>query len=369
MKPVHHEVRAALLRRIQDLDLDTRLPSDRDLAREFNVASLTINRVMIDLERDGYVERRARKGTYLASHARVVASSDEHRGGNNGVVVFAYPNWFSFHYWRHVRMAEELAVKRGQRLVEYKLNPDSTPERLLEFLGRQADLIGVLMLTVPGSTTPAMLDAFSALGKPVVLLATEIEVVAHRGVYAFDTDWVAAGRQIADHFIAAGHRRLAWLNCEPGRDDRLARGMRDALKAHGLRGSDLTTYGLGTQPWTDARSVGRNLAVRLLDDGIATAAFVDSLAGAKGALRALWERGLRCPEHLSLIVAGSQNGEEDYTTPALTSLDGDWDAEMRWAFAALEERPEISAATWRAPATLVERESVLRRASVPVSSS
>lgn len=356
MKPVHQEVRAAVLRRIQGLSLETRLPSDRELAREFNVAFLTINRVMNDLEREGYVERRARKGTWLASHERSVQTSDEHRGGGNGVVVFAYPNWFSHPIWQHLRLAEALAVKGGLRLVEYKLNPDSTPARLLDFAARQEGLAGVLLLPVPNC---ADLPALAALGRPVVLLSSEVAVDGHPGLHAFDTDWSAAGRLVAARLLDAGHRRLAWINCEPGRDERLVRGMRHELKQRGLRPSDLTTYALGAGAWSDARANALVLTRRLLDEGVASAAFVDSLAGAAGVLRALWERDRRCPEHLSLIAAGDQSGAEGYCTPALTTLDSDWDAEMQRAFAVLRgESAATGTAPWRIPVRLVERESV-----------
>lgn len=55
----------------------------------------------------------------------------------------------------------------------------------------------------------------------------------------------------------------------------------------------------------------------------------------RGTLRALYERGLAAPAHLSLVATGTQNGEEDYVTPPLTTVDADWAGEMRFAFAAV----------------------------------
>lgn len=357
MKPVHQEVRDALLLRLQGMSLEARLPSDRELAREFNVAFLTINRVMNDLEREGYVERRARKGTYLASRQRPVAGADDGPGGGNGAVVFAYPNWFSFPLWRHLRLAEELAVKAGLRLIEYKLNPGSSPGRLIDFARRQEGLAGLLLMPVAGQTA-ADLDALAGLGRPVVMLSAADDPGERPGVHAFDTDWSEAGRLVAARLLEAGHRRLAWINCEPGRDDRLVRGMVDELKRRGGRASDLTTCTLGSGAWSDPRENARILARRLLDEGVATAAFVDSMAGAAGVLRTLWERGLRCPERLSLIAGGDQDGGEAIATPAITTLDSDWDGEMRRAFAVLRGDPACAAALWRTPVRISERESV-----------
>ena len=82
------------------------------------------------------------------------------------------------------------------------------------------------------------------------------------------------------------------------------------------------------------------------------------MAGATGVLRALWERGQRCPEHLSLIASGNQSGEEGFTTPALTTLDSDWGGEVQRAFAVLRGDHAAAAAAWRIPVRLVERASV-----------
>lgn len=358
MKPVHHEVKAALLRRIQHMALESQLPSDRDLAREFNVAFLTINRVMNDLEREGYVERRPRKGTFLASHERTVTHGDEPRGGGEGTIVMAYPNWFSYHYWRHIRLAEELAIKNGLQLLEYKLTPESSPERMLAFARHQPELRGLLMLPVPTQLSSASLAQLNGLSLPVVMLSCAADVGPYPHLHAYDTDWQRAGWLAADAFLRAGHRRLAWINNEPGRDDRLVLGMRQALKEHGRRASDLVTLGLGVEPWSDARETGYRLTQRLLDGGEATAAFVDSLTGVQGSLRALWERNLRAPEHLSLMTSGIQSGEEDYLTPPLSTIDSDWSEELRWAFATLLGTQPAGERSRLIPVRLSERSSI-----------
>ena len=361
MKPVHLEVKAAVLRRIHELALEAQLPSDRELAREFNVAFLTINRVMKDLEREGYVERRPRKGTFIASHERPIADSDQPRGGGSGTVVFAYPNWFSFHYWQHLRLAEENAVKSGLQLLEYKLTPESTPERVLAFAKRQGDLRGVLMLPVASGLTASSLALLNDLGLPIVLLSATAPITPYPQLSAYDTDWLRGGWLIADRLIRAGHRRIAWINNEPNRDDRLARGMRQALTEHGLRGSDLTTYTCATAAWSDSRSAGYQLTQRLLTTAVAeraTGVFVDSLAGVTGVLRALWERGLRAPEHLSIIAGGMQSGDEDYLTPPLTTLDSDWNEELRWAFAALRGESPTAERIRLIPVQIRERGSI-----------
>lgn len=334
-KSIQHDIKAKLLQRLRGMALDSQLPSDRDLAREFNVAFLTINRVMNDLEREGYVVRRPRKGTFLASRERTVMVGDEAAPGPNGSVMFVYPNYFSYHFWLHLRWAEELALKNGLRLVEYKLNPGSTPESAIAVAQRTEGLRGLLMLTVPSSLTPVSMDQLNALGLPVLLLSTGAAVGPYPNLHCFEVDWTRVGWLAADALLRAGHRRIAWVNHGAGWTNHIAKGMRKALNDHGGDGSDLLTIGQGIEAWEDARISGLYLAKRLLDDGQATGAYFDSIAGVRGALRVMWERGLRAPEHLSLISGGHYSGDEEYCTPPLTTIDADWEGEMRLAFAVL----------------------------------
>jgi LacI family transcriptional regulator len=355
MKPVHQEVKATLLRRLQQLPLDARLPSDRELAREFNVAFLTINRVMNDLMREGYVVRRARRGTFLASRERQVAAQAPAAAGR-GCILFAQPSYYSHHFFRHARLAEELAVRHRVRLLEYKLTPESTPERLLAYAREQDGLSGLIVMPTMAMTTPAALRQLAELGRPVVLVSSQADVGKLANLHVLDADWAAVGRLAAETLLRAGHRRIAWVNHEVGRSDLIARGMRAALKANGQRGADLLTVGRGIAEWSDAREAGYRLTQRLLDEGGATAAYFDSIAGVRGASRALWERGLAAPRRLSLIATGNQSGEEDYFTPPLTTIDADWEAEMGRAYALALGQP--APGSWTTPLQLRQRASI-----------
>ena len=358
MKPVHHKIKEALLKRLREVPLESQLPSDRELAREYNVALLTINRVMRDLSQEGYVVRKPRLGTFLASRERTVATSDERQSGA-GRLVLAYPNFFSHHYWRHVQLAEELALKNGLSLVEYKMNPGTTADKVVNFAQQQANLRGLLVLPAPGTVNAQALARYDGLGKPVVLLSTAIDITAQANLHCFDFDWFRVGWLAIDALLRAGHRRVAWINHEPGRSDDIAKGMRQALRDHGLSGSDLLTVGHGIEAWEDSRSAGWRLAGKLIDEGGATGAYVDSLAGVRGALRALWERGKRAPEDLSIITNGNQSGDEDFSTPPVTTVDGDWDEEMRRAFAVVLSEVPVTMRAQTIPVRLRERSSIM----------
>ena len=125
--PVHEQLKKKLIRSFQDYELDARLPSDRALAEELGVAYLTISHVMRELEWEGYVKRLPRKGTYLASRERLVRTDQDTGVGADRIVLFAYPNWFSYASWSRLHRSEELCVKRGLGLVELFFHCSSKP--------------------------------------------------------------------------------------------------------------------------------------------------------------------------------------------------------------------------------------------------
>lgn len=357
MKSLHHVVREALLARIRQLPPESRLPGDRDLARECNVAFMTLNKVMLELAREGHIVRRPRQGTFVASHVSEVVAPPS--VGSDGAILFAYPHYFSHHYFRHLQLATRQAAAHRVRLIELRITPDTTPAQLTTAVRAHGEVRGVLLLPLPSFLTAKALAELDALGRPVVLVGCDAEVTATRHLTTFEVDWFAVGKLAAETFLAAGHRRIAWLNHQAVPSDAIARGMRQALKDAGLRGGDLLTYGKGTESWKDSRETALRLAERLLDDGKATAAFCDSVGGARSAVLALWQRGLPAPAHLSLLATGMQSGDEDYVAPPLSTIDADWDSEMERAVAVIlgtasePRRRGIVAVRLRARASIV----------------
>lgn len=70
-KPIYKAVKAAVLDRIRsgDLAFGDPLPCETTLAEEFGCARLTVHRALRELADEGYVERRRRAGTRVATRA------------------------------------------------------------------------------------------------------------------------------------------------------------------------------------------------------------------------------------------------------------------------------------------------------------
>ena len=371
-KPTRREqIRAILIRRLQDYEVGARLPSDRAIASELGVAYLTVNRVMRELAWEGYVERRPRRGTYLASREKAV-HSDLATGTRPGErVVFAYPNYFTFAAWTRLASAEEQAVKRGLGLVEFKMHSATSYASLCELVGATENVHGVLLIPVPGSIDRATVSLLDGLDVPVVVLAA-CEMASHgRRIWSVTADWYRTGYLMAECLVKAGHRDIAYVHNEPDAPDwhRMLRGMRRAVSDGRLRRRDLSVVGRGVRPWHDCRKAARDLTAEALAvspgrvgklQAAPTGLLFDSFGGALGGLRAAWEEGLRVPDDVSIVSGGIGSGNEDYTTPPVTTVDPRPGEEVRLAFECILGGPAAASRTLTVPPVLSSRRSVAR---------
>lgn len=67
-RPLYLQLRDRLLRRIQagEYGAHQRLPSERDLSRDFGVSRITVRQALADLSQHGHVYTRVGKGTYVS---------------------------------------------------------------------------------------------------------------------------------------------------------------------------------------------------------------------------------------------------------------------------------------------------------------
>jgi DNA-binding LacI/PurR family transcriptional regulator len=129
-------------------------------------------------------------------------------------------------------------------------------------------------------------------------------------------DNVAASRDMVEHLIGLGHRRIAMLGRFESESARLRRkGYRQALTAAGLAPS--AGLEISNPTWTTAAAAALEeyLERRRLPDAI----FCLTDSQALGALNTLWRRGIRVPEDVS--VAGYDDITDGrYAVPPLTTV-------------------------------------------------
>lgn len=344
-QPLHAQIRDWLLSELDNYPLEAKLPTDRKLASSLGVAPLTVKRVMGDLERDGYVVRQQGKGTFLASRERRV-HPDGARADENGEIIIAYPNYFSYEYWARAHFAESMALKAGMGLVEFKMNQSTTYENLIQLVEKHERVRGVLICPIPGSIDRAAFDRLNALGVPTVIFAHCDYISLGENIFSVTADTMTGGYLKVEYLIKRGHQRIAYLANEPLNVDggEGVRGMRQAMKDHGLPARNLVWMRSTIKPWESSALSGYDLLNSLQDRAPATALIVDSVAGAMGCIRYCHEQGISVPGEISLICGGPiKEPYKHYLYPSVTAIYSAYEDQIAQAFDVIQ-RPDAQTA-------------------------
>lgn len=243
----------------------------------------------------------------------------------------------SYFYLEILKNVEQEAVSSGYDLLMPFRSPDKSPESYARSLQTRR-VAGCIML-VHGPQDPRV-PALLQAGIPSVFIDSMIQ--GDTATYV-KSDHVDSARQITEHLLALGHRRIAFL---AGSATSLASAER-LLGCH----QALARAGIALEPHLLCHSGwdmedAYKAAHRLLDehhDFTAIVAASDIMA--IGALRALNEHGLRVPEDISLASFDGIDFSE-YTNPPLTTMWQDREAIGRGAIRLLismiegtEEKP------------------------------
>ncbi|GAA2227798.1 LacI family DNA-binding transcriptional regulator [Herbiconiux moechotypicola] len=253
------------------------------------------------------------------------------RLGRSGVVALVVPNVASTFTVTIVQAAERAARAHDYTVALFSgesPHGGGPADDLVEKLRGRVD--GAIV--IPWSIDDPVVARLAAAGIAVVQLDGEVgESLDGPHAPAADavvSDHHASGRLVAEHFAAAGHRRVGVvtgrLDTSQARE-RLA-GFLDGARTAGLRVDDAHI----------ARSTDRpdgghaSMHALLSTPSPPTAVFVSSAPMAGGAYRACLERGVRIPDQVSIAVVDRQ-AFDDLWTPAPTHIDRDLDELARVA--------------------------------------
>ena len=319
---VHRQLKEQLLRKIRSVAINTRLPSERALAEEFAVCRATVNKVMDELEQEGYISRRVGKGTFVVPRDNAVLK-DTVSGRAQGEVIIAYPDFFSYWIWDLVHHAEISAMRHNLNLLNLKFQPESDFEALLRIAETQPGLRGIMILP-PGDDVPkSLLKKLDSLPIPTVILGPLEQARLYRHVYEVRNDHYKSGYIKMECLLRLGHRNIGIVPNEPPTlaGSEHIRGVKQAVYDYGLRWKDLTFPDTVTHPWEDSMQTGYIQTNEVLDKNSGlTAILCDTITGAFGVLRSMYERNLRCPDDLSLVTAHSNFNIEEFSCPKLTTV-------------------------------------------------
>jgi LacI family transcriptional regulator len=250
-------------------------------------------------------------------------------------------------------MANRLELSGLMPLISETQDDSARFERILNHvLSRRVDAI---ITTAARLGDGSILLDISRQGIPLILAVRNVP--STRLPSCMDDD-VAGARLAAQHLLSLGHKRVAQLRGPSDVSSFVDRawGFSEAMTAGAAREIEL-----GAAAPTPTLEEGSRLMNLLLDSArpMPTAIFAHNDLLALGALAVMRERGITCPDQIS-VIGYNDSPQVDRVRPALTSVRqpaeeiGRMAAEMAVAMLASPRHPPPSISL---PPTLVVRES------------
>ena len=194
---------------------------------------------------------------------------------------------------------EAVVNKRGYGLLLCNSEEDPRKERSELQLLAQRRVDGIVLASTGASANADLLHRLTAGGVGLVMIDRDEhpDVRCDRVL----TDDEEVGRLATAHLVAQGRRAIAHIAGPPTvHAKRRAAGYRRALRAAGLPArADLVVRG-GFKEADGCRAMTRLLASRRRPDAV----FAVNDPAAIGALKAIWDAGLRVPEDVAVAGAG-----------------------------------------------------------------
>jgi len=249
-----------------------------------DISDATRMRVLAKVEELGY-QRNA-----------VARSLSLRRTHTLGIVI---PDLMHSFFVEVIAGVEPVASAGGYGLLLCSSGEDANKERAeLEMLrGRQVD--GVVVASANASGNTDVLLQLSRQGTGLVMIDRDDHptVKCHRVL----TDDESVGVLATAHLLEVGRRAIGHIGGPPiVHAKRREKGWRDALKARGIKPAEDWVVRGGFMESDGYRAMKRLLAVRPKIDAV----FAANDPAAIGAMKAIWEAGLRVPDDLAVVGVG-----------------------------------------------------------------
>ncbi|HSL22458.1 MAG TPA: LacI family DNA-binding transcriptional regulator [Vicinamibacterales bacterium] len=271
----------------------------RRIATDLGVSVTTVSKVL-NGHRDIGKATRARvlaKVEELGYRPNAVARSLTLRRTHIlGVII---PDLMHSFFVEIVAAFEAVASAKGYGLLLCSSGEDPRKERSeLEMLrARQIDGVVLATTRAPGNTP--LLQRFTAGGAALVMIDRDDhpKIQCHRVL----TDDELVGRLATSHLITTGRRAIAHIGGPPlAHSHRREAGYRAALGEHGREVRPEWVVPSGFMEGDGYRAMQQLLDVRPRVDAV----FAANDPAAIGAMKAIWNAGLRVPDDIAVVGAG-----------------------------------------------------------------
>ncbi len=284
-----------------------RLPTEKELSRQFGVNHNTVRSALAELEKKRLIQRKPHAGAFVAPPA--VAAMREHIGRSLGVL---FPTPYG---WIRTRFYQDICAVFLQELSQSGINLTLCPynyRHLMPFhtpathLGHP-DILGLLLV---GQHQPGVIESVMTIPKPCV--AIDVDATA-QNIDSFIFDNAGAGALLARRLYKLGHRRIVAVFEDPKKPRRdeawtsRREGFMSALKDL----ADVRFTPLYTPKRTHLRAILPAFG-DLLDQAAGkrpTAVCLPHEGCFADVSRMATEKGLKIPRDLSVVVFGEVGNE------------------------------------------------------------
>ena len=354
-------VKDFLLEEVKKPSSVNRIPSVRQLMKQFGVSLATVNRALAELENDNIIIRRPGIGISVNRTPLAVGGIRVPAGG--ATIVLAYNDYPDEGIWKKVYGIEEYCRQKGIRIVTCKINRETRAGEIVKFVRSQPECEGLILKFGAGRFSPVELAELSSLEIPVVLYdSSMIYDGAPDNIYRLLPDPADGGALMAEILLRQGHRRIGYIRSEPSNDANLLslKSITRRLKLAGVPFGPEDIFSTNINPWESAPDAVQELVRRnfaTIRNRRLTALIITAGASAAAALQTLTELGARIPEEISLISEGDRSICR-YVLPRLTVVEHDLQAmnELAVDIAVGEKRPEKRLVYF--PLHVIERDSI-----------
>ncbi len=324
--------------------------TELDLARQENVARMTIRRAIELLVNEGLIIRRPGKGVYVREQNVVTRTIH---------VVAGNLSWEPS--LQISRGTQSVAGSLGIQVQLYDAYGDI--DRDLAMLRQLPDspVDGAVVLSLHNSTFSEVLYKLKSDDFPFILVDHQIEGIDISSVTADNYD---GGYQVGQEFIKLGHKRIGFIGdiATTTVRDRLA-GMRDAIADASMPFDRSLIYELKTEPLGDwSEEIDRCTREIMSRNDRPTAIFFSCDAVARTAYRTFNRMGIRIPQDIS-VIGFDDDPLAEWLTPTLTTVRQPFFAIGEAAMNLLGQRiidPKAPAQHHVLPVTLISRESAIQ---------
>lgn len=269
------------------------------IASELGVSITTVSKVLNNRQDIGHATRArvlARVAELGYQPNAVARSLTLRRTHTLGVVI---PDLMHSFFVEIVAGLETVARAHGYGLLLCSSNEDPVKERAGIDMLRQRQVDGIILASANASGNTDLLQRLGPLGIGLVMIDRDDHAVVKCDRVI--TDDIEVGRLAATHLVEQGRRAVAHIMGPPiVHAKRRTDGYKAALKELGARTRAEWVVRGGFMDADGYRAMTRLLAVKPRIDAV----FASNDPAAIGAMKAIWDAGLRVPEDIAVVGAG-----------------------------------------------------------------